>query len=172
MSDPTGQNSAPDARRRRTKVARPNPAPAASDAGGSRLGDLTRPIALDRRLTRRRRTTVVLAVVTLAVLGAFGASLFILPIQTFREQGQTLETRERQLEQLLEVNFQLQTEVDRLRTIPGIREAARAELGFFEAGERTLTVIGTPELPTDLPGGWPYGLYRSVIALRMESPTP
>jgi cell division protein FtsB len=172
MNDTTGQTPTPASRRRRTKVARPDPAPAASDAGRSRLGDLTRPIALDRRLTRRRRTTWVLGVVTLAVLGAFAATLFVLPIQTFREQGQTLETRERQLEQLLEVNYQLQAEVDRLRTNPGIREAARAELGFFEAGEQTLTVIGTPELPTDLPGGWPYGLYRSVIAVRMGSPTP
>jgi cell division protein FtsB len=172
MNDTTGQTPTPASRRRRTKVARPDPAPAASDAGRSRLGDLTRPIALDRRLTRRRRTTLVLGLVTLAVLGAFAATLFVLPIQTFREQGQTLETRERQLEQLLEVNYQLQAEVDRLRTNPGIREAARAELGFFEAGERTLTVIGTPELPTDLPGGWPYGLYRSVIAVRMGAPTP
>jgi cell division protein FtsB len=172
MSDPQNPSPRPDSPRRRVRVARPDPAPAASDAGRSRLGDLTRPIALDRRLTRRRRTTVVLGVVTLAVLGAFGASLFVLPIQTYRDQAQTLETRERQLEQLLEVNYQLQTEVDRLRTVPGIREAARAELGFFEAGERTLTVIGAPELPTDLPEGWPYGLYRSVIAVKMGSPTP
>lgn len=177
MSDPTSQTNESDtrnvlSRRRRTKVGRPDPAPAASDAGRSRLGDLTRPIALDRRLTRRRRTTVVLGVVTLAVLSAFGATLFILPIQTFSEQGQTLVTREQQLAQLLEVNYELQAEVDRLRTNPGIREAARAELGFFEAGERTLTVIGSPGLPADLPGGWPYGLYRSVIALRMDGPSP
>lgn len=180
MKDPTSQTNTSETtntqvgsvRPRRTKVARPDPAPAASDAGRSRLGDLTRPIALDRRLTRRRRTSIVLGVVTVAVLTAFGATLFVLPIQTFTEQGRILETREQQLAQLLEVNYQLQAEVDRLRTNPGIREAARAELGFFEAGEQTLTVIGTPELPTDLPGGWPYGLYRSVIALRMDSPRP
>jgi cell division protein FtsB len=159
-------------RKTSSKVARPDPPRAASDAGRSRLGDLTRPIALDRRLTRRRRTTVALAVVTLAVLGAFAASLFVLPIQTFRAQGQTLEIRERQLAQLVEVNEQLETEVQRLRTNAGIREAARAELGFFEAGEETVTVLPSTQLPTDLPAGWPYGLYRSVIALRVEGIAP
>jgi cell division protein FtsB len=173
MSEPSGEQTLTKSeRRRQAKVARPEPARAASDSGRSRLGDLTRPIAIDRRLTRRRRTTVVVGVLTIAVLAAFGASLFVLPIQTFRDQGTTLETRQQQLAQLLEVNDQLQAEVDRLRTNAGIREAARAELGFFEAGEQTLTVIGSPALPTDLPGGWPYGLYRSVIALKMGSPTP
>jgi cell division protein FtsB len=159
-------------RRQSAKVAQPEVRRAASDAGRSRLGDLTRPIAIDRRLTRRRRTTVVLGVVTLAVLGAFAATLFVLPIQTYRAQGQTLETRERQLAQLLEVNEELEIEVQRLRTNAGIREAARAELGFFEAGEETVTVVPTDQLPTDLPPGWPYGLYRSVIALRLGGITP
>jgi cell division protein FtsB len=173
MSEPSTQRPPTRSeRRRQAKVARPQPARAASDAGRSRLGDLTRPIAIDRRLTRRRRNTVILGVFTILVLGAFGASLFVLPIQTFRDQGTTLQTRQQQLAQLLEVNDQLQAEVDRLRTNSGIREAARAELGFFEAGEQTLTVIGSPALPTELPGGWPYGMYRSVIALKMGSPTP
>jgi cell division protein FtsB len=159
-------------RRPSAKVAKPESQRAASDAGRSRLGDLTRPIAIDRRLTKRRRTTVVLGVVTLAVLSAFAATLFVLPIQTFRAQGQTLEIRERQLAQLVEVNEELEIEVQRLRTNAGIREAARAELGFFEAGEETVTVLPTAELPTDLPAGWPYGLYRSVIALRLDGLAP
>jgi cell division protein FtsB len=159
-------------RKSSSTVARPESRRAASDAGRSRLGDLTRPIALDRRLTRRRRTTVVLGLVTLAVLSAFAATLFVLPIQTFRAQGQTLEIRARQLAQLEEVNEQLEIEVQRLRTNAGIREAARAELGFFETGEETFTVLPTTELPTDLPAGWPYGLYRSVIALRLNDSAP
>jgi cell division protein FtsB len=176
-SSPSGKsratsNSASSGRTAASKVARPEPRRAAADAGRSRLGDLTRPIALDRRLTRRRRTTVVLAAVTLAVLSAFAATLFVLPIQTFRAQGQTLETRQRQLAQLVEVNEQLEAEVRRLRTNAGIKEAARAELGFFEAGEETVTVLPTTELPTNLPAGWPYSLYRSVIALRLEGIAP
>lgn len=156
-----------------SRIRRPSTPAAASDAGRSRLGDLTRPIPIDRRLLRRRRFTLGFGLVAIAVLGAFAATLFVLPIQTFRAQGDTLDIRERQLARLVEVNDQLQAEVNRLRTIAGIREAARAELGFFEAGEQTLTVLPpTGALPTDLPGGWPYGLYRAAIAVRSGQMAP
>ena len=42
------------------------------------------------------------------------------------------------------------------------REAARADA----AGERRQTVVDFPDLPTDLPDGWPYGPVERIIALR------
>jgi cell division protein FtsB len=153
----------PDKQSTVKKPARP---PRASDAGRSRLGDLTSPIAVDRRLTRRRRSTFLLALVALAIAGAIAAALFVLPVQTYFDQNDDLARRQRQLEQLEAINGELQYEVDRLRTDDGIREAAREEIGYLEAGEGRLTLMPFPELPTDLPEGWPYGVVSAIVALR------
>lgn len=155
---------------RSSRVAKPATAPRASDAGRSRLGDLTRPISLDRRITRRRRSTVLLGLVAIAIAGAFAAALFVLPVQTYFAQDDSIERRQAQLDQLDEVNADLQSEVDRLRTDAGIREAAREEIGYSDPGERRLTLLDLPALPTDLPDGWPYGLVTDVIALRSAPP--
>ena len=55
------------------------------------------------------------------------------------------------------MNADLQDEVDRLLTDAGTAEAAREILDLVEPGEGRQTVVGLPELPTDLPDGWPYG---------------
>jgi cell division protein FtsB len=138
----------------------------AADAGRSRLGDLTRPIPVERRIVRRRRSTIALGVVALSIAAALAAALFIIPVQTYRDQSETLERRTEQVDQLEAVNAQLRAEVSRLRTEAGTREAARSELGFGEAGEDRLRVLDLPPLPTDLPAGWPYDMITSVIALR------
>jgi cell division protein FtsB len=155
---------------KRGSVAKPATAPRASDAGRSRLGDLTRPIAIDRRITRRRRSTFLLGVVAVAIAGAIAAALFVLPVQTYFAQDETIAQRQTQLDQLDAVNAELQAEVDRLRTDDGVREAAREEIGFSEQGERRLTLLTLPDLPTDLPDGWPYGMIGDVIALRAAPP--
>ena len=152
-------------------VAKPTSSPSASDAGRSRLGDLTRPIAIDRRITRRRRSTILLGIVALAIAGAIAAALFVLPVQTYFAQDESIERRQVQLDQLEAVNAELQAEVDRLRTDDGVREAAREEIGYSEQGERRLTLLDLPDLPTDLPDGWPYGMVGDVIALRSAPPT-
>ena len=151
---------------KRSRVSKPATPPVASDAGRSRLGDLTRPISVDRRITRRRRSTVLLGVVALAIAGAIAAALFVLPVQTYFAQDVSIERRQGQLDQLEAVNAELQAEVDRLRTADGIREAAREEIGFAEPGERRLTLLALPDLPTDLPDGWPYSMVSDIIALR------
>lgn len=138
----------------------------AADAGSSRLGDLTRPIPVERRIVRRRRSTILLGAVAVSIAAALAAALFIIPVQTYRDQSATLERRTEQVEALEVVNAQLRSEVARLRTEAGTREAARSELGFGEAGEDRLRVLDLPTLPTDLPPGWPYDLITSVIALR------
>ena len=152
-------------------VAKPTSPPNASDAGRSRLGDLTRPIAIDRRITRRRRSTFLLGIVAVAIAGAIAAALFVLPVQTYFAQDESIERRQVQLDQLEAVNAELQAEVDRLRTDDGVREAAREEIGYSEQGERRLTLLDLPDLPTDLPDGWPYGMVGDVIALRSAPPT-
>ena len=86
--------------------------------------------------------------------------------------GQDDQIRELQSElgELESVNADLQDEVDRLLTDAGTAEAAREILDLVEPGEGRQTVVGLPELPTDLPDGWPYGAVERIIALRAEAP--
>jgi cell division protein FtsB len=153
-----------------TTVKRPAARPRAADAGRSRLGDYTRPIGIERRITRRRRSTVLLGVVALAIAGALAAALFVLPVQTYLDQDEAIAERTDQLRQLETVNGDLQREVDRLQTDDGVREAAREEIGYVEAGEQRATMMDAPALPTVLPAGWPYSLVTAIIAVRTATP--
>jgi cell division protein FtsB len=149
---------------RTTTVARPD-RPAA-DRGRSRLGDATRPIVRERRLAQRRRSIVLLTVSAIGISGALAAALFFLPYRTFLDQDTQIAQREDQLAQISAIVADLRSEVDRLRTTDGIREAARAELGFVEEGEQRETVLDASGVPTDLPEGWPYDLVENIVDLR------
>jgi cell division protein FtsB len=153
-------------------INRPSTPPRASDRGRSRLGDITRPVQIDRRIAKQRRTTVLLTIVALAISGALAAALFLLPIQTYFNQDDRIEQRSDQLTQLESVNDDLRSEVARLGTADGVREAAREELGFVESGERRESVLDLPPVPTDLPDGWPYSIVNDITALRRNPPPP
>ena len=152
-------------------IARPDSRRRASDRGRSRLGDITRPIHIDRRITKQRRSTALLVLVAVAIAGALAAALFVLPVQTYFGQNERLDQRRDQLAQLEQVNDDLRSEVDRLRTDDGVREAARVELGMVEAGERRQSVLALPDVPTDLPEGWPYSLVSGITELRRNPPS-
>ena len=96
----------------------------ASDAGRSRLADLTRPIARDQRIAKRRRPAIVAALVALLVAAAIGAALFGLPVRTWFGQDDQIRQLDGELAQLEAVNADLQDEVDRLLTDAGTAEAA------------------------------------------------
>lgn len=153
-------------------IARPDSRRRASDVGRSRLGDVTRPIRIDRRITKQRRSTALLMLVAIAIAGALAAALFVLPVQTYFGQDDRLDQRRGQLAQLEQVNDDLRAEVDRLRTDDGVREAARVELGMVEAGERRQSILALPDVPTDLPDGWPYSLVAGIAELRRNPPPP
>ena len=153
-------------------INRPSTPPRASDRGRSRLGDITRPVQIDRRIAKQRRTTVLLTIVALAIAGALAAALFLLPIQTYFNQDDRIEQRSDQLGQLESVNDDLRSEVARLGTADGVREAAREELGFVESGERRESVLDLPPVPTDLPDGWPYSIVNDITDLRRNPPPP
>jgi cell division protein FtsB len=155
-----------------TTVDRPTEPPRSADSGRSRLGDLSRPIQIDRRIAKNRRSNFLLAIVALGIAGALAAALFVLPVQTYFGQEERLDQRQVQLEQLQTVNNDLRAEVERLGTDAGVREAAREELGFVESGERRLSILDLPAVPTDLPDGWPYSIITNIVALRSAIPAP
>jgi hypothetical protein len=159
-------------RSRTTSIPRPKNPPKASDAGRSRLGDFTRPIPTDKRLLRRPRWVLFGGGAILVVAATIVAALFILPVQTWLDQDADLVQRQAELDELQRVNGQLAGEVDRLQTDDGIREAAREEIGYVEAGDRRSTILPMPPLPRELPPGWPYNVVTGIFAARTAGPAP
>jgi cell division protein FtsL len=153
---------------RTTSVIRKAPGRRASDANRSRLGDLTRPVAKEQRITPNRRPAVLLGVAGLVVASSIGAALFGLPVRTWFGQNDEIDRLERQLDELQSINSDLQREVDGLGSENGIMAAAREQLGLTFAGERRQTVVDMPALPTDLPDGWPYSPVEQMIVLRAD----
>lgn len=145
---------------------RPKRRQSAAERGHSRLGDSTRPIAIERRLTTNRRGSWVLLMVAVTVAVAFAASFFVTPLQNYFEQEQDLDQRSEQLAKLRDVNQDLQAEVDRLSTSAGVAEASREELGYQLPGEQRVTIIEEGVVPTELPAGWPYDLFSQIAATK------
>jgi cell division protein FtsB len=151
-------------------IDRPETPPSAADRGRSRLGDLSRPIRIDRRITHHRRSNVALALVALMIAGALAAAIFVLPVKTMFDQEDQIAERSDQLSQLQAVNDDLRSEVARLKTDDGIKEAAREQLGYVEPGEIRESILDLPPVPTVLPVGWPYSLITGIVAIRTNPP--
>ena len=151
-------------------IDRPETPPSAADRGRSRLGDLTRPISVDRRITHNRRSNILLALVAVTIATALAAAIFLLPIKTMFDQDDQIAERTDQLSELQAVNNDLRSEVARLKTDDGIKEAAREQLGYVEPGEIRQSILDFPAVPTVLPAGWPYSLYSGIVAVRTNPP--
>ncbi len=154
-----------------TSIKRPS-ARRAADDGRSKLGDLSRPIPIDKRISRRPRVAVFAGLFALAVIATLAVSVFVSPISTWQDQDDDLVQRQEQLDELQRVNTDLQAEVDRLRTDDGVRESAREDYGYVEDGERRSSTLPFPDLPTDLPDGWPYSVVTDIIAATAAGPAP
>ena len=93
-----------------------------------------------------------------------------LPVKTMFDQDDQIAERTDQLSQLQSVNNDLRSEVARLKTDDGIKEAAREQLGYVEPGEIRQSILDFPAVPTVLPAGWPYSLYSGIVAVRTNPP--
>ena len=159
-------------RSRTTSIPRPKEPAKASDAGRSRLGDLTRPIPVEKRLLRRPKFALFGGLFVLLVLATIAAAVFILPLGTWMDQDDALQQRQAELDELQRVNGQLASEVERLQTDDGIREAAREEIGFVEEGDQRSTILPLPPVPRELPPGWPYNVVSQIFAARTAGLAP
>lgn len=158
-------------RSKTTSIKRPDNVPA-SKTSSSRLGDITRSIPIEKRVSRRPKFALFAGLGVLGVLAAMAAAVLVLPLGTWRDQSDDLVQRQAQVDELRRVNGQLKAEVDRLRTDDGISEAAREELGFVKRGEERTSVLPLPQLPTQLPDGWPYNVVTEIISARTAGPAP
>lgn len=101
-----------------------------------------------------------------AVAITAGLSLVVFPLRDFVVQRQAIAQKTAEFETLADANEQLQFEVNRLSTPEGIRNAARAQLGYVLPGEQRMSLVQMPALPTDLPDSWPYTLVTDIVRFR------
>lgn len=127
---------------------------------------------MEKRILRRPKIALFGGLFVLVIGAAIAAAVFVLPIQTWMDQDVSLTQRQVQLDELERVNGELQAEVDRLKTEDGIREAAREEIGFVEAGEQRSSILPLPQLPSDLPDGWPYNVVTGIFSAVAAGPAP
>lgn len=157
-------------RSKTTSIKRPS-IPAAKE-GSSRLGDITRSIPIEKRVSRRPKVALFAGAGALAVVATIAAAIFVLPIGTWREQDRDLAQRQAEIDELRRVTGQMAAEVDRLETDDGIREAAKEEIGYVELNEKRTSILPLPPLPSDLPDGWPYNVVTEIFAARTAGPAP
>ena len=112
----------------------------------------------------------MIAAVSLVVVGTAITSVIVLPLQSYLGQGDEVARLETELERMTAINDDLQAEVNRLRTDAGIEEAARDQLGYVSDGDERETILPFPDLPSDLPNGWPYGVIDAVMSFRTGNP--
>lgn len=155
----------PVSRSKTTSIPRPAGVQA-SDEGRSRLGDFTRPIPIEKRISRRPRAALFTGLFALGIVGAIALAVFVLPVGTWQGQSVDIEQRQAQLDELQRVNNELEAETLRLETADGVREAAREDYGFVEVGEERSSILPMPELSTELPAGWPYSVVTEIIRAR------
>ncbi len=127
------------------------------------LDQVARPIAAEKRLLRSVTGRLAGAIVTLAVLVALLAILFVLPVQTWMQQRDDLQSRRRELDMVRQANATLEAEIAQLQTPQGIERAAREQLGYVRRGERQYTIVDTPDSALVLPTGWPFDAVAHLV---------
>lgn len=132
----------------------------------SRFAEFTRPIAKDKQLVKGRIKRSIFALIAMVIAAALIASLFVLPVKSWRQQRVDLARKQNELAVLRNANAQLAADVTRLQTPDGVKEAARQEVGFVSIGEQRISVLSTPDAPVTLPTGWPYDAIAQIIAVR------
>ena len=137
-----------------------------------RTREITRAIAqptpADARLSQKPAVRTALRLGGLVLAFATVLSLFVLPVKAYFEQRDVFNKKTAEFNALADANEQLQNEVNDLSTPEGIRNAARAQLGYVLPGEQKLAFAQTPALPTDLPAQWPYTLVTGIVAVRHQ----
>ena len=112
---------------------------------------------------------MVLALVAVTIAAALAAAIFVLPVKTMFDQDDQIAERTDQLSELQAVNNDLRSEVARLKTDDGIKEAARRAARLRRAGRDPPVDPRLPCRSHCLAGGWPY---RLILGHRRRADEP
>ena len=118
---------------------------------------VTGPVLSSRRVRR---------FVAAGMVAAFLFSVFTVPVRAYFNQHRTLTHLQKEFDSYADANEALQTEVNRLQTPEGARDAARDQLGYIVPGEKRVRLLPAKALPTELPGEWPYTMVSGIVAVR------
>lgn len=97
-------------------------------------------------------------------------TLIVLPVRDVLRQRAEISERRTEFEALADANEQLVDDVDYLASPEGLIASARSELGFLFPGEKQVTILEMPDLPTELPAQWPYSMISNIVAVRAGTP--
>ena len=125
-----------------------------------------RPIPRSKQLARGRWKRLAVAAGATLIGAAIVAALFVLPVKAWFTQGDESVAKRHELDVINAQAAQLESEINRLNTDDGTREAARREIGYSVRGEQRVTVVPAPPAPLTLPNGWPYDAISQIIAVR------
>ena len=120
----------------------------------------------DARILRSKGLRRVAGIVVAGVFASLVFTLGYMPVRDFFGQRAVLAQKESEFETLADANEQLQTEVNRLQTPEGVRNAARDQLNMVFPGEKRVHLLPGPARPTDLPQQWPYTMVSGIVAVR------
>lgn len=115
---------------------------------------------------RHKSVRFVLRFTAASVAVAAVLSFVVVPASRFFTQRSAIAEKSAEYDALADANEQLQIEVNALSTPEGIRNAARAQLGYVLPGEQPLQFVQMPALPTDLPDEWPYTMVTDIVRIQ------
>lgn len=118
------------------------------------------------RILRSKGMRRVAGAVVAGVFVSLVFSLGYMPIRDYFGQRAVLAQKESEFETLADANEELQTEVNKLQTPEGVRNAARNQLNMVFPGEKRVHLLPSPALPTDMPAQWPYSMVSGIVAVR------
>lgn len=121
------------------------------------------------RVPRRRLPSLALGGLAVLVAGAFATALLVLPAKAWMNQRHALDASSTELQALEEANRGLQADVDRLKTRPGIAQAAREELGVVKRNEKAYRILVLPTLTATFPDGWLYPTIQTLVTERVAT---
>jgi len=121
------------------------------------------------RVSRRRLPSLAFGGLAVLVAGAFATALLVLPVKAWMNQRHALSSSSTELQALEEANRGLQADVDRLKTRPGIAQAAREELGVVKRNEKAYRVLVLPTLTATFPDAWLYPTIKTLVTERVAT---
>ncbi len=129
------------------------------------------PIPVEKRIFRRPKLALFSGVFVLLVIATIAAAVFILPMGTWFDQGDQLDQRQAELDELQRVNGQLAGEVERLGTeAASVKPPARRSVSSRRATSDRRSCRSRRR--RHLPDGWPYNVVTQIFAARTAGPAP
>jgi cell division protein FtsB len=127
---------------------------------------IARPTPEHAKFGRRRSTRLALQFMAASIAVAAAFALLVFPLRDYVTQRSAIAQKVAEFDVLADINEQLQNEVNALSTPEGIRNAARAQLGYVFPGEQRMSLVQVDQLPTTLPTSWPYTLVTNIVTIR------